>query len=49
LDNKPFSNKRNFLMQAGGVFVADIQFSKLNVNQQLDFPFSVSSKYKQVD
>ena len=49
LDNKPFSNKRNLLMQAGGVFVADIQFTKLNVNQQLDFPFSVSSKYKQVD
>lgn len=49
LNDKPFSNKRNYLLEAGGFFNADIQFSKLKVNQQLDFPFNVSSKYKQVD
>jgi len=44
--DKPFSNKRQITLKAPEVYTADFDFSKVKINQPLNFPFKVSSKYE---
>jgi len=49
IDEKPFSQKRQFLLKAEENYLIDLQFSKAKTVGPLDFPFKVSSKYTKVE
>jgi len=49
IENRNFSNKRNYVMKAEDNYLINILFSKIRANEPLDFPFKVSSKYKKVN
>lgn len=49
IDEKPFSQKRQFLLKAEENYLIDLQFSKAKTTGSLDFPFKISSKYTKVE
>lgn len=44
--NKPFAHKRLVRFSSAEVYEADIELSKIKVNEPMDFPFSVSDRYE---